>query len=157
MEPGDIVLFYGAHGLAKLISFFTKSRYYHVAIAINSRDLVEAVPRGVIRCSLHSRRNAKFVVIPPPTHSVGTAALKWAESRVGDGYDPGDLLAIAFDRIFAHLHLGYYSADRFTCGEFVATAFHKAGSHLFSDLDPADVVPADFARLLPKEARQQAK
>ena len=152
MTPGDILLFYNPHGKARLISLFTRSPFYHVAIAASDEALIEAVPNGVVQSTLDSKRKERFVVISAPA-TAGRAALEWARTKIGDGYDPRDLIAIALDRIFFHLHLNYARGDRFTCGEFVATAFQKAGQHLIPDVEPEDVVPADFERLLPEGAR----
>ena len=150
MASGDIMLFYHPRGVARLISFFTRSPYYHVAIAENPNELIEAVPRGVVRTSLASKGKARFVIVSSPGKEPAKAALHWAESKVGDGYDPSDLLAIALDRIFTQVHVNLVHGDRFTCGEFIATAFKETGVVLFPDLDLEDVVSADFARLLPK-------
>ena len=154
-SPGDIVIFYGPHNpLSAAISLLTRSTFYHVAIVAEHNDVIEATPKGVMRTSMDSKRNHKFVAIPAPSESAGRAALKWAEAQVGDGYDPADLLAIVLDRMFRHLHINLVHGDRYTCGEFVATAFDKAGLRLFPDIDCEAVVPADFARLLPQRKHQ---
>ena len=153
-SPGDIILFCGPHNaLSAIISLFTRSKFYHVAIVAGRNDIIEAVPQGVMRTSMNSKRNHKFVAIPAPTASAGLAALKWAEVQVGDGYDPADVVAIVLERIFRHLHINLVHGDRYTCGEFVATAFDKAGLRLFPDIDCEAVVPPDFARLLPRNLR----
>lgn len=149
-RPGDIVLFYGVHNLLSgLISLFTRSKYYHVAIMAEHDNIIEAVPKGVMRTSIFAKRNHRIVTIPAPNEKAARAALLWAQAQVGDGYDSADVLAIVLDRIFRHLHLNLVHGDRYTCGEFVATAYAKAGIHLFPDLDCEEVVPADFTRLLP--------
>lgn len=148
IAPGSIALFYRPRGTALLISLFTKSPYYHVAIASNEHELIEALPSGVVRTALAEKRREHFYVIPPPSKKAADAATKWAESKIGDGYDTADLIAIACDRIFAHLHLYLARKDRFTCGEFVATAYEKAGHALIPNADPEVVVPADFGPLL---------
>ena len=152
LAPGSIALFYRPRGTALLISLFTKSPYYHVAIVLNNNELIEALPRGVVRTAIAEKRREHFYVIPPPSNAAAQTALKWAESKLGDGYDPADLIAIACDRIFAHLHVYFARKDRFTCGEFVATAYDKAGHALVPDADLELVVPADFEPLLARGA-----
>ena len=152
IAPGSIALFYRPRGTAVLISLFTKSPYYHVAIVLNKNELIEALPRGVVRSAIAEKRREHFYLIPPPSNEAAQSAIKWAESKLGDGYDPADLIAIAFDRIFAHLHVYLAHRDRFTCGEFVATAYEKAGHTLIPDADPEVVVPADFEPLLARGA-----
>lgn len=152
--PGSILLFYHPRGMALFISLLTRSPFYHVAIGVNQKELIEAVPRGVVKTPLAAKRNNHFLVIAPASKDVAHAALVWAKSKIGDGYDPADLVSIAFDRIFAHLHVYLARKGRFTCGEFVATAYKEAGSNLIPHAKLEEVVPADFAHLLPRKIRQ---
>jgi hypothetical protein len=46
------------------------------------------------------------------------------------------------------LHVNKTVGDRYTCGEFVALAYRQAGRDLIPGIEPEDVEPADFARLL---------
>lgn len=157
VEPGSIMLFYHPRGTAVLISFFTKSPFYHVAVAIDEVELIEALPSGVVRSTIAAKRGEHFHVIPPPSKEAAHAAIRWAKSKIGDGYDPKDLLAIALDRMFAHLHVHVSTKDRFTCGEFVAQSYKSAGKELIPHIDTEDVVPADFARLLPHAVQRSLK
>jgi hypothetical protein len=148
-KPGDILLFHKARGLNRLITWFTRSPFYHVALYAGDGRTVEARTRGVVHDTLRGREG-NFRVLPAPKGR-GRAALAWARRQVGDGYDERDLLIILLERIFGRLYLPT-RPDAFTCGEFVATAFDKAGVALFPDRDLAAVVPADFAALLPPDA-----
>ena len=78
--------------------------------------------------------------------------MQWAMQQVGDGYDKWDVGVIILERIFKRLHLNYTPSDKFTCGEFVATAFEEAGVTLFPDCELSVIVPGDFARYLPAGA-----
>jgi hypothetical protein len=62
----------------------------------------------------------------------------------------------ALDRIFIHWDINYTTPDRFTCAEFVTTAFDHAGVHLFPGRDRDELSPADLSRLLPSEARPES-
>ncbi|HLJ82877.1 MAG TPA: hypothetical protein VKT51_01720 [Candidatus Eremiobacteraceae bacterium] len=148
-SQGDIVLFYQPKGHFKLVTLFTRSPYYHVAIAVDERYIVEAMPRGVVRTAIESKRGRRWVVIDPPDKKVAERAVAWAIKRIGDGYDPWDLISLGLDRLFAHLHVNFTSRGRYTCSEFVAAAFKAAGKPLLKDLEPEDTLPSDFARLLP--------
>jgi len=151
--PGSILLFNRPRGLSWVISLLTRSPYYHVAIALNEAELIEAMPSGVTLTTM-AKKNEPFLVIPPPSKEAASAATKWAKAKIGDGYDPEDLLAIACDRIFGHLHIFLARKNRFTCGEFVATAYKEAGIKLIPKIRLEDTEPADFARLLSKRTRQ---
>ncbi|MBC5826124.1 MAG: hypothetical protein GIW99_00290, partial [Candidatus Eremiobacteraeota bacterium] len=132
---------------------FTRSPIYHVALAEAGYEVIEARPRGVARRDVSKPPvRLDFIVLPAP-EGAGAAALAWAATKIGDGYDKMDIAVIALDRIFKHFHLNYIVGDRFTCGEFVATAFEHAGVKLFPDIPAADVEPSDFAGLLPAQVR----
>ncbi len=147
-KPGDIILFKRATGFAHVITFFTHSPYYHAAIADEDLHVVEARPRGVMRRDLRSRDGGHVFTVFPMRGEDGKAALAWARSHVGGGYDKFDVVVIVLEHIFRRLRLNYKPpSSRFTCAEFVALAFEKTGHDLFPDKDSAEIVPADFARL----------
>lgn len=152
-QPGDILLFHNAKGLNRLITSFTGSPFYHVALYAGDGKTVEARTPGVLRQDLRGREN-DFVVVPAPKGR-GKAALTWAETQVGDAYDDLDLAVIILDHLCRFVHLNYTPRNKFSCGEFVAVAYDKAGAHLFPKRDLSDVVPGDFARFLPRTTQQK--
>ncbi len=152
-QPGDILLFHHARGENLIITAFTRSPFYHVAIYAGDGQVIEARPGGVQKNDLRGREGI-YIVLPAP-EGKGKAALAWAQSQIGAGYDNMDILIIILEHIFRQLHLNYTPNDRYTCGEFVATAFDQAGIRLFPDRDLGDVVPGDFGRLLPADIRQE--
>ena len=77
--------------------------------------------------------------------------MEWALTQVGDGYDPVNILGIILDRLFACTTCSLTLPDRWSCGEFVATAFAEAGEDLFPGDDITTVVPADYALFLPEK------
>ena len=157
ISPGDILLFYRPQGLTKLISVATRSPYYHVAIGVGDDTVIEAVPSGVACRNVNpDGRKRYFVTIAPPQES-RARALAWAQTQIGDGYDSRDMFGLVLDRLLAHVHVNYVAGDGYTCGEFVALAFERAGVRLFPDIDAEDVLPADFARFLPAAAVVERK
>jgi len=132
-----------------VISFLTRSPYYHVAIFEKGTDTIEARQRGVVRRDLRSREGGHSWTVIGAPQGRGEAALEWARSQLGDRFDRFDFLVILFDRIIAGLQIHYEPFGKYSCGEFVARAFREAGVVLFPDLQDADVEPADFARFLP--------
>lgn len=151
-NPGDIVLFAHATGLNKIITFLTRSRYYHVAIYAGDHHVVEARPQGVVSRDLRGPEGTHYCAVIPNPGGVGLEALTWAKTQIGAGYDVGDALVIGLERIFTHLHINYAPPGKFSCGEFVARAFQEAGVRLIPNRDINAVVPADFAPLLPPDA-----
>lgn len=152
-QPGDVLLFAHATGLNRVITFFTRSRYYHVAIYAGDFHVVEARPQGVVSRDLRGPEGTHFCAILSNPAGKGDEALAWAKSQIGGKYDRWDILVIILEHVFTHLHLNYAPPGRFSCGEFVARAFQEAGARLFPDRDTDDIVPADFARLLPPDAQ----
>lgn len=155
-EPGDILLFAHARGLNRLITWFTHSQYYHVAIYAGAAHVIEARPQGVVRRDLRGPEGTHYAAVLPAPGGKGTAALAWAEGQIGAGYDRWDLLVILLEHLFRHLHLNYTPRGKFSCGEFVAEAFRHAGVDLFPGRESSEIVPADFARLLPAGIRPRS-
>ena len=133
-----------------IISFVTRSTYYHVAIFERETYTIEARQRGVVRRDLRTKEGGHtFTVIPAP-EGKGQLALDWATAKIGSKFDRLDFLVILFDRLVTRLRLHYHGFGAYSCGEFVAKAFTAAGVRLFPELNDDDVEPADFARLVRK-------
>ena len=151
-EPGDVLLFAHATGWNRLITFFTHSCYYHVAIYAGEFHVVEARPQGVVSRDLRGPTGTHFCAILPNPAGKGAESLAWAKSQIGGKYDRWDVLVIILEHVFTHLHFNYAPPGRFSCGEFIARAFEAAGAPLFPDREADDIVPGDFACLLPSDA-----
>ena len=152
-SPGDILLFAHATGLNKIITFLTRSRYYHVAIYAGDNHVIEARPQGVVSRDLRGPEGTHYCAIIPDPGGVGRNALAWAQTQIGGKYDKWDIVVIVLERIFVHWHINYTPPGKFSCGEFVARAFEEAGVRLIPNRDTDAVVPADFASLLPSGAK----
>ncbi len=146
-KPGDVMLFHRAQGVNRVITWFTRSRYYHVAIYAGGYEVIEARPRGVVRRDLRGKEGARHYVVLTQDAQSGANALAWAESKIGDRYDHMDIFVIVAERIFRHLRINYTASDKFTCGEFVASAFAETGTELFPGRNISGIIPADFAVL----------
>ncbi len=149
-QPGDILVFARPHrAFDYVIKIVTLSRYYHAALYAGDNQVIESRPNGVRENNLTGREGA-YVVVPAPEDK-GAAALAWAKTQIGAGYDRVDMLVMFLEHIFTHLHLNYKTPKgKYTCAEFVATAFDHAGVRLFPKQHLDDVEPKDFIRLFPK-------
>lgn len=147
-RPGDIFLFHRAQGLNRVITWFTRSRYYHVAIFAGGYEVIEARPRGVVRRDLRGKEGAHHYIVLPQSESAGMNALAWAESKIGDRYDHLDIFVIVAERVFRHLRINYTARNKFTCGKFIACAFSETGADLFPGRNTAGIVPANFAHFV---------
>ena len=157
-QPGDILLFCRARQWNKLITWFTKSPYYHVAIYKGDGWVVEARPRGVVERDLNGPDGDKSYNVAPAPHGreIGEAALDWALQQVGKGYDKADVAVLVVERVLKTIRIQRETRDKFSCCELVACAWENAGAQLFPHDEASKLVPADFARFLPpKKPRQR--
>jgi len=95
--------------------------------------------------------------VAPAPEGKGREALDWAQTQVGDAYDDLDIAVIILDRLCRFLHFNYTPRNKYSCGEFIAVAFEKAGAPLFPERDVDDVVPGDLARFVPAAERLLAR
>jgi cell wall-associated NlpC family hydrolase len=156
-NPGDILIFRNAMKWNRLITWLTRSRYYHVGIYAGNHHVVESRPRGVICRDLYGPDGDRhFDVIPAPDGK-GAAALTWAQAQLGADYDKSDAVAITLEQLFnlRFPALNRSNHDEYSCGEFVTLAFREAGAHLFPGREPNLVVPANFEPMLPADQRQK--
>src|SRR5689334_5060018 len=71
ISAGGMLLFYRPRGPGVLVSLLTRSPYYHVAIVVDSKHVVEAMPNGVVQSDLQSKRGEHFVFIPSAVQVIG--------------------------------------------------------------------------------------
>lgn len=151
-QRGDLLLFRKARGLNRLITWFTRSQFYHVGLYEGDGWIIEARPRGVVRRNLRGPDGDRhFVAIPfarVASQEQAEAALRWAQQQIGDDYDPFEVMAQVAERMFRCMRIPYASPDKFSCGEFVTQAWREAGIDLFPSRDASRVVPSDFERYL---------
>ena len=155
-NPGDVFLFFRPH---RMVDYAYKllmlSRYYHVAIYEGDGKVIEARPKGVGRHDLAGREGG-YVVIPAPDGR-GKEALDWAATQIGAGYDKMDNFVVALEHVFVRLHINKVPSGKYSCAEFIATAFFKAGIKLFPDRDLNDVEPKDFEKYLTKDDKHRVR
>ncbi|MCA1595828.1 MAG: hypothetical protein LC772_05335 [Chloroflexi bacterium] len=147
--PGDILLFANATGMNRLITFFSRSRYYHAALYAGDAHVLEARPQGVTDRDLRGPLGTHYCAVIPAPDGRGEAALAWARAQLGAKYDRMDTLVVILEHIFLRLHLNYAPPGKFSCAEFVALAYQNAGVDLFHGRDLHGLDPADFESLLP--------
>lgn len=153
-RPGDILLFYHPERFrSRLIAWFTRSPFYHVALYEGGGKVIEARIPEVMRRDLYTQRDGfRFVVVPAPSCAARERALAWARERIGAPYHMEGLAIYIVGRTLHLLPLLCRllcprECERFVCGDFVVRAFLAAGITLFPGRHPAEIVPADFACL----------
>lgn len=153
-QTGDLLLFHNAKGMNKLITMFTRSPFYHVAIYDADNMVVEAQLPGIQHNNI-GRHSGDYVVAPAP-EGKGPDALAWAKTQIGDAYDRLDLVVMFLDHLCRFIHFNYQPHNKFTCGGFVATALYEVGVPMFPKDRLSNVVPADFEHLVSEEQRKLA-
>ncbi len=158
-RPGDILIFRNAMKWNRLITWLTRSRYYHVGIYAGDHHVVEARPRGVICRDLFGPDGDRYFDVIPAPQGKGSRALAWARTKLGADYDKSDAIAITLNQLFNLRFpiLNRFSQNEYSCGEFVALAFRHAGVPLFRGRDPKLVVPAEFEPLLSASEKSKRK
>lgn len=147
-QPGDILLFNRARKWNRLITWFTSSQYYHVAIYQGDDHVVEARPRGVVCRDLNGPDGDKSYDVIAAPENRGAEALRWAQKQIGKRYGKSDVFVLIMERVFRNLKFNYQTRSQFSCGELVTCAFKNAGVMLFPDINAEIVVPADFGQLI---------
>ena len=152
-QPGDLLLFTKARGLNKLITWYSRSPWYHIAIYAGGTFVVEARPRGVVRRDLRGPDGDKdFQVVPAPcARETAVRALHIAEEHIGEGYDPLNVFGLIVDRALP-IALPAISNQKWACGELLVSAFRQAGFDLLPGIEAEDALPSDFARYLPPDS-----
>lgn len=155
-QPGDILLFTHAKGLNRLIPWFTGSRYFHCGVYEGNGCVLEARPNGVVRRDLQSSGEGEKVFRTVPMPEEGTEkAIHFVQSRIGATYDPIDIAFIILRHLFPLWPIRYSNHRSFTCGELMARAWRAGGCDLFPQRQASEIIPADFSRFLPRDARDQ--
>jgi uncharacterized protein YycO len=152
-QPGDLLLFTHARGLNRLITWYSRTPYYHIAFYAGGPFVVEARPRGVVRRDLRGPDGDKsFVVVPAPcSRELARGALRWAEDRVGLGYDPINVGTMVLDRALPCWRVPEVPNNRYACGELIVEALRAQGFDPMPGAQAADVLPSDFMKYLPPD------
>lgn len=150
-QIGDLIFFksYGSK-IEKLIQFFTRSEYVHVACVISREGtIIEASHDGVkTRVFPVSWLNEKTTVM---RHKYATPfqlsrAVDFMIKQKGKGYDFLGLVGIAWSLIFKTKGNALDGKNRFWCSELVADGFNSAGLACGASKKSFKVSPADLMK-----------
>lgn len=139
--------FYQSKGLiSRLIQWFTRSRYSHVAIIFDDGIVFEAVERGFVRAKNPSENHGPGIVvdifgyIEKPTAEQITRARAFCESIEGRKYDYLTVLLGFPFRVARDL-----DAEKEFCSEATLEATRRAGKPLLRKL-PFRTSPDDLSQ-----------
>lgn len=120
-----IVLFSTSKGpISAFIRFFTWSKWSHVAILDGDYVIESRGGKGVVRTPLQLflRRVSRVAAMRYP-HVATDAAIAFARSQLGKGYDWGAIFGIGFRR-------NWGDRSKWSCVELATVAAHAANTPL---------------------------
>jgi hypothetical protein len=146
---GDILLYFNDGSLpARLISYFTRGPYVHVAVDMGDGTQVSAETWGVVREPIPERG---YFPVATDAESSETLedGLRFIEGEVGNRYGWLDIVNQALKILGSPVYLG--ARDQYDCSDLVARYLAIARGPVFEALgeaaeEPHMVTPNDIAR-----------
>jgi cell wall-associated NlpC family hydrolase len=146
---GDILFYAHTDIPAKIISWWTKSRFNHVGIDMGDHTMVQATSIGVVQVNLEAP-SARW------SYKTGTTdydqkdldgAIKWLHSMLGRQYSYYDVTSGSgvLQKLFYIAHPGSYD-----CSALVVEFLNRAGGVDLGDIgsDPHLATPGSLAKQL---------
>ena len=146
VKQGDILFFVSSGSIFdKLISWWTHSRFVHVAIAIGNGEKVEALGQGIVKDAVTSATAAVWHNPKPYDDERLQEALQWLLKQVGKPYGWGDIAnAVDASHTFYYVQTGHVDCSALAT-DFLILAGYDMGELA---LDPHTVTPAALATFL---------
>lgn len=141
MQPGDVIVVRSKTIVGRIIRWATHSWASHVAVYIGDGLVFEARPLGARAVPLSRYQEYRIYrpQIAPDTLRIFLAALARKEGR---GYDYGQIVSIAVDRLFG-IKLKAQNRRLAICSEIIYEAAKEAGIDL-PRVNQAYITPGDF-------------
>lgn len=133
--------------LGRLVRFFTKSPYVHVAVIINADGVViESVSTGVITSNITKFTNIEMYRVLDATPAQIQLTIDFLKEEIGDPYDFGGVLYLAWLILTFNTKARneWDDKNKWTCSELTATAFATAGIIFAEDVPLSNVTPKDI-------------
>ncbi|MHA1329936.1 MAG: YiiX/YebB-like N1pC/P60 family cysteine hydrolase [Candidatus Hodarchaeales archaeon] len=145
LRKGDLICVEGNTLISKLIRFFDRAKYTHVAIYIGDGLVIESDWGGVQTNPLLEKyqKLSWDAFRPKCLYKTKDKAIDFALEQEGKGYDYHGLIGALLKGLFLTNMLDH--KNRFWCSELVADAYIEAGYPLTKDLNSWDVSPQDLA------------
>jgi len=153
---GDILLVSSNDIIARLIQYFTKGHYNHVAFMISDTELIEATYHGVLLTKLSKYKNKcdyKISSVKNVSLSDRYTMYSFVHCQLGMKYDFIQILSIFFCLLF-NIKRNFKPLElkkAFICSELIAEAYDIVGikfaSNVHKDLiTPSDIEKSEFVR-----------
>lgn len=157
-RAGDVLFFRGASPISKLISWFTKSPYTHVALALGDGRIIES-DRFVNTRIRHLTDEDVFDIhrLHDATPESLNLACMVAQSFEGARYDYLQIAGIAVRLLFRWDKTLFNRANYFICSElidvsFMASYIERLHQSYIGSLDPGQLLQAYDLRKVESES-----
>jgi uncharacterized protein YycO len=142
---GDIVLFKGTSFISRIIRFISKGEYTHVALAINSEEIIEADRFIKTRVRKLSEGESVILMRSSITEEQGQGIANYALTLVDNEYDYLSVFIWFIRLLFSsHIYGIFNNANRLYCSEVVDRSYQHEGIDLIIDRETGDVLPSEF-------------
>lgn len=150
LRTGDLIFFksYGSI-IEKLIQFFTRSEYVHVACFTGNNTIVEAMREGVREREFKESWLNEMNIVQRHKYATPVQlnrAINFMLSQVGKKYDFLGLVGIAYALVFKKKNNILDSKNRYWCSELVADGYHYSGLAVGCSKKTYKVSPADLIK-----------
>lgn len=143
-----IACYKGKSFVSKLIRWFTRSDYSHVAFLLDDGSVIEAWEKGGVlhNASLRTKHTPKtevdiFEIVPPLTLNEEADLIGNIRDELGKDYDYWAVM-----RFLTRQGKPPGVGEKWFCSEFVFEMLHKIGRVLFVNTEPWEVQPGWIPR-----------
>lgn len=145
MKTGDIVFFRGTSPISRLIRFFTKSEYTHVALAIGDKTIIEADRFVNTRIrEIQPSEVYEIYRVEDMTELMRRRIAVIAPMFVGYEYDYLQIFGVALRMIFSRKQNFFNRSNKFICSELIDEVFHNSGVPRKNTRPVGDVTPVEL-------------
>jgi len=128
----DILLFKNESFLGKIIRFFTRGKYSHAAVRLDSGEIYEAVTKEGVRKLMgikyiEGKNKIDVYTLNVPLNKINELNMRdFLDKQIGKKYDYWMVLGF----VIKSTRQGRKSRNRWYCSELCAAALEKAGIQL---------------------------
>jgi hypothetical protein len=140
MKSGDIVFVYNKSVLSRIIRFFDKGKFTHVAIAVSDTEVFEAQYYTKARITEMKYKNYEIVNLGIEGEDI-PKLVGLCKSLEGRWYDYLQILSYILQRVFNHTELMFNNPNMLICSEAVSLILSelKVTNKTFGDTTPNEL------------------
>lgn len=147
IEKGDLILLKNDSILSRIIKFFSKSEYSHVAVYLEDGFVIESDWGGVQISHLRKYKSVEYDVYYHAKMDKDKAEMltQWMLGQVGSRYDYGGIFGILLNKLGLTKKNHWDDKASYWCCELVADAYLNVGLKVCAREETWLVSPGDLA------------